>query len=274
MAYAQGLGPANHKLIQFAIRKIFNSLDGITLRDRRSFELLKKTVNKSVHARISCDTVIGSRLFSPGNVKSLLSAKEPLNNNVNEYLKSPYIILSVRHSDVNHEKATSFYHNLSVCLTKFYQSAGFRFLLLPIQKSTKYADDRPVLKKLSDMLAEENVDTEVVQDLDNIFDAIALLQNAELVISNRLHALLLAASAGVPIYAISHQDKIQGCLEMLDNHDSCEIVQLNELSSEGCFPALTRLIKSTEESRKKLAGSVRTWSVNSIVNREVLTNLI
>jgi polysaccharide pyruvyl transferase WcaK-like protein len=109
---------------------------------------------------------------------------------------------------------------------------------------------------------------------DNLDTAAAYLLYAQLVVSNRLHALLLAASFGVPILGISHQVKIIGCLEMLGEKKACSYIEQNKFLHNYAAETINNLLLATSKDKLDLTESIKKWGKKKKGNLEVVSKFI
>ena len=66
----------------------------------------------------------------------------------------------------------------------------------------------------------------IVDTPPDVQQTIALLKKMKMVCAMRLHALVFAASAGVPFIATSYDIKVNGFMEYIENEACCDLNQL------------------------------------------------
>ena len=66
----------------------------------------------------------------------------------------------------------------------------------------------------------------IVETPPDVQQTIAMLKNMKMVCAMRLHALVFAASAGVPFIATSYDIKVNGFMEYVENKACCDLKQL------------------------------------------------
>lgn len=173
MLYANGFGPIGGERAKRRCEKALVHVDVASFRDRGSLSRALPLLHEGTRAYQTCDPAL-----------TPIPARE----------KKDRIALFIRGEDCKKE--------LLSCLKTFFQAKG-RGVFASMNKksdlgSCKKAAEKTGLPFLS---------------LDSFEDASAFIASSRLVISSRLHALVLAASAGVPFIALCHDPKLSAFAE-------------------------------------------------------------
>ena len=269
IVYAHGFGPANNAMTRCVMRVVALLAKSITFRDRRSATLFSRVTGMDTAQFISCDPVIASDRFSPCNVASDVSAQRA------RLLEGwgEYIVASVRRPKLRSiESATSYYRDFGRNLADVQRSIGCRVLVMPAHLSVRHEDDLAVSHLMADAIVSFGGTSEMVEvvEWETASDAAAILQNARVVVGDRLHSLLLAAIAGVPVVGVDIEDKIRGCLEMIGLGRVCHICSIASVSTGAIALAVNTAWECSESERAGLKEAVARWARGDDVNRRIL----
>ncbi len=216
--YAQGLGPLNTVLGRQLTKLAFAQADSITLRDNNSINMLKSW---GLDAALTSDPVWAMQPSAlPQPAQSTL-------DNLRMNPADKIIGISLR-NDI----ALADYHLnlLAQAIAKKFPTTS-SILLLPFQIN----QDLEPLKKIDKYLQELGFKTSSFDPslLNKPSHWLALMQNLDLVIGMRMHALLMALQAGRPVIGIAYDPKVS--------------LLLNEFKQ----PLLPLDLKDEEETRAK-----------------------
>ena len=213
--YAAGIGEVTHNLDRFLIKTIFSRVDFIAVRTEQDKKLLESyAVQKEIV--VTADPVFGLKLP--------VSQKAPEKENRK-------IGIIVRRTKEWQEDVKLF-SKLSDALVK---NLTAEVVFIPFQTS----EDIELLKAIRDKSALPP-DIFYWQNTDELLDVLAQL---DLVISMRLHGLILAVKLGVPFIAISRYSKIKYFLQMIGESEFND-----EITSEALYLQILRKFKSNNSN--------------------------
>ncbi|MFO3797175.1 MAG: polysaccharide pyruvyl transferase CsaB, partial [Anaerolineales bacterium] len=214
MIYAQGVGPLKSESAQEHVRLAFERCQVITLRDEESLTLLQRcgfSPSAAQTVEITADPAFTLEIDSSARQQAediLAQEGIPLGTNL--------ISVSLRYWDLSTESAewlSGVAAGLNAYLAKD-SRAHILFLPFQIDARTPYTDDRPTLQQVRAQvfyperthLIEGEISPRCMQ---------AVFERSALVIGMRLHALILAINAGVPIIALPYDSKVTSLLRQL-----------------------------------------------------------
>jgi polysaccharide pyruvyl transferase CsaB len=273
MAFGQGLGPAEHLVTKIVIRLLKTISDVVTLRDNRSVAIGREVGGRKSNLLRTSDPAITAACFEPNSIGS------QVNNRVREYVQSirPYTLICLRRPKRGPvESWATFYESFARAVAQFYQETGSKLVLFPMQISTRYPDDREVLPVVSEAMLREGIDKSalIIQHWGTIEEGVAIIQGSELVLASRLHALLLAARAGVAVFGISYEDKVEGCLDMIGRNPSCTCVPLVGFDINGAGHAMIAAWKNRTKYREQIMNGINKWAQSDPSNIEILAKIL
>ena len=184
MVYAQGVGPLRRPLAQKLARAGVQSARVITVRDEASQQLLQ-TIGVRRKIEVVADPVWGmtGAEAPPSSGKAwCVALREPT------------------HGEADFRAATSTIRELA-------REAGAQLRWLPMQEARDWPVVEPYTTPEDDVIHTEGVHPR---------DIVAQIAGCELMIAMRLHALIFAASRGVPCVAVNYDPKVQALAQIAD----------------------------------------------------------
>lgn len=190
--YAQGVGPLNRKIAQRVARGVFQNAQVLTVRDQASAELLQKIgVTKTVE--VTADPVWALR-----------AAKLPA------IVKTPPIWNVALRSWPGTEHNIEYSKRTFGAIAEAANLSGAHLRFVPMQPR----EDAPLAAQMRDMARDDEM---VILDRAHPRDVMAECnRGARVMIAMRLHALIFAASQGVPCVAINYDPKVEALAKLID----------------------------------------------------------
>lgn len=175
--YAQGVGPINTWLGRFLTKLVFENIDLITVRDIKSFELLKKW---GITSYYTADNV--------WKINPIKQHSEP-KTRVGVQLRG-WKSLTVKELQV-----------FADCIVKKFD--GREIDLISFQNT----QDMEVLERLGLLLENKGMNVNIIEYEDEK-QLIETISNLDVLVAMRFHACLVAIKLGVPCLAISYDIKV------------------------------------------------------------------
>lgn len=241
MVYAQGLGPAESGLVRWIIRHVLSRAAAITFRDAASQELYRRiagTRSCPGHGAVACDPAVASMLFEPAAVRERVG--DALDSRLGQ--ERPFCLVSLGKPKLTSvQDRADYFGRCARTLAEAYRERPKRLLLFPCLQSRRGEDDRDALRVVAAALLREGVPQGDIAlgGWERLDEAIATVQQADVVFADRLHALVFALMAGVPVIGIQVEDKIPGCLRMVGvGEPAVAVLQPGELGTAKALRAL------------------------------------
>lgn len=209
--YSQGIGPVNGVAGRRLVKKIANRVDVITVRDDRSRkELLDMEVTQPP-LYLTADPVLG---LSRQDL-NLNAAKELLLRNGIDPFR-PVLGVSVR----EWRGLTGYYQVLAKGCDHLARQ-GWQVVFIPMHFPSDIAPSREVARwmKESSVILRENSPVTTVM---------GVIGHTSLMLGMRLHALIVAAVAGVPVVGISYDPKVTSFLKLVEQPAAGKVETLTE----------------------------------------------
>ena len=212
MIYGQGIGPVNINYNRFLMKKIFNSVNFINVRDDRSKkELLNMGVKKDV--LVTVDTVFGIEEPSLSVGEKIL---EELKIDKNKKL----IGISIRPWQNTKEIVTE----IRKACEEIVKNHDYEILFIPCH----FYSDLKIMKEV-----ERGIDKSLknkIHVLDKylyVNEYLSLVGNLDFMVGMRLHALIFSALMSVPVIGLSYDPKINNFLSMIGKNNVLNIANIN-----------------------------------------------
>jgi polysaccharide pyruvyl transferase CsaB len=189
MFYAQGVGPINLPLSKLLMRLVANRVNMISVRDHESANLLKQLGVANPPVLVTADPVFA------------LQPNEDDQKRVAGILPdAPCIGVSVRHW-----AALEGYQAALVPVLDGLAEQGYRIIFLPMS----WPEDVPESRRIMSLM---QCPALLLDRSFNSGEMLALISRLEMMISMRLHALIFAATQGIPFAGISYDPKVESFL--------------------------------------------------------------
>ncbi len=209
MIFAQGLGPLRRRLIRRLTASAFRSAAAITLRDEQSVRFLEDELGvTSPPAQVTADPAM---LLAPCPTERT----EHLLRNCGLSMHAPVVGLSLRGG-----LEEGLVETVVPLIGHLRRALNAQVLLIPFQPS----EDAPVACQL----ATASGGAAVLHGVTDPREILGVISSLDLLISMRLHGLILAAASAVPALGISYDPKVARFARTADQ----PTVNLDELSTE------------------------------------------
>lgn len=213
MFYANGIGPLKKKINRLLTRKIMNKVDLITLREELSYSEIR-------HMDISKPRVIVTADSALTVIDRPETASCDIAGLIGNDAGAPMLGISLRkypgHEKFEHEKYEAVIARLADHMASAYG-------LLPVFIPMQHPDDIPILENVAAKMSCKSV---IIKDKLDVFQTYRVICSMEMLVGMRLHALVFAAGAGVPMVGLVYDPKIQGFLEYVNQASAGDVRQL------------------------------------------------
>jgi L-malate glycosyltransferase len=220
--YAVGIGEIKHPINKYFIKYCFNKVDFITVRTIRDKEMLESFGIKQ-NIIVTADPVFGIDL--PNVV-------------INDTTKKKKIGIIIRKTK-DWKNDVVIFSNISKILTEKFNA---KIIFIPFQESS----DLKLLKNIKNK-------TNGIADIymwNNLDEMLKLFSQLDIVISMRLHGLILAAKYDILFVPIPRYSKIVNFLYAIEETD---ILQINKITAENIYNYILDKTSSRKEYFNKIS---------------------
>ncbi|OGS45651.1 MAG: polysaccharide pyruvyl transferase CsaB [Elusimicrobia bacterium RIFOXYD2_FULL_34_15] len=214
--YAVGIGGIKRSFNKFLIKSCFNKVDFISVRTDYDKNILESfMINREII--VTADPVFG--IVLPIKIK----------DNQQKVKKIGIIIRKTKYW----KEDTEIFSKLSEILT---EKPGTEVILIPFQKSSD-------LRILETIKKKSNAKISILL-WENIEDILNLFSQLDLVVSMRLHGLILAIKYNIPFVPISRYSKLINLMKTIEEKN---ILQATELNAENIYTQITNKISNKND---------------------------
>jgi polysaccharide pyruvyl transferase WcaK-like protein len=242
-----GAGPLDFALSRWFVRRTLSMADYVSLRDHASGELLRKTGFRG-KMKVVADAVWGLRLPK-------LPKKQPAEPREDLVIGiAPMAYGDSKRHWVNDNHG---YHNLIDSLAEFcggMLARGYRIKLFSSDiwfDSQAIADLDAAIRKNFPALASDRVTRESVDNIDDMFAALSLL---DFYVTCRFHGVVFASLLNVPTLALAPHPKVTTLMESLGLSDYC--VDISRCDAADLTARADRLIANMDEVKALIDSHV------------------
>lgn len=223
--YSQGIGPIKHSYNKWLIKMIVNKVDAVFVRDNESHKVLKALGIKKPIV-VAADPVLGIKSSEPvyKYVKNQLDNEKKAGVYLRSWKDDERLIASLEEA------------------LKYIIKEGYKVYLIPMY----YQQDREIAIRLKERLGAE---AEVVDKMLSIDEVVSYTAYFDFIIGMRLHSLIMAAAAKVPMIGLSYDPKVADFMKDM-NIPFC--INTDNLTAHELICKIQKLISSKETIKEQL----------------------
>ena len=247
MLYANGIGPVNRESNISKCNKILNTVDVITVRDKKSLDVLESMKVSKPLIRLTADPVF------------LLDRAENINEISEKIGNDKYFCVSIRNTK---NLSADFEKNLARAIDGISSKYSLTPVFIPLQKSDIKicADTIKHLQTTAAILPQALTPTEIM----------AVVSKAYMAVGMRLHMLIYAAAAAVPIVGIVYDPKVSGFMEYA--HQNLYINDF-EVDENNLFELLDNCLSKAHEIKDELLKTKEELVLRAKENSQIAMEL-
>lgn len=258
MIYAVGAGPLKEPLVQEHVRVALNKVDTLTVRDRRSQQILEESgVQRQI--LVTADPAL---LLKPEPIEYQRLRREGLN------YKKHIVGMSVREvgaaaPDLQEEH----YHGL-LANAADYMIERFDADILFIPMEPRTFDLQHSHAVIARMLRPQHAS--VLQGTYTSGQLLSILRRCEFVVGMRLHFLIFSAIQGVPFVALPYSPKVAGFLDDMQ----MEMPPINYVNEGRLMAYIDKSWDQRDELRTRIQTVLPVLQKRAMQNNAILMDMI
>lgn len=253
MVYANGIGPVEKKINKRVVKKILNTADYITLREKKSVKELENLKVLKPPVEVTADPALNIKPEKKNRIDQLLKGKgiENTDNIIGFSLrewgdKSKHIEIIADSIDYMVKK-----HNICP-------------LFIPMH----YPHDIRICEDVANKMESKAY---IMQERYLVSEIVGIIEKCKLLVGMRLHSLIYAVSVCVPVIGLAYDPKIKGFLEYTGQMSE---LNLDHLSLEELIKALEKSWKNKELIRDSLMQSNKVLKIKARENAKIAISLL
>ena len=227
MLYANGIGPVNKPSNREKCTKVLNKTDVITVRDKRSLDVLRDLSIDKPLIKLTADPVF------------LMEESEDVSRITDKIGVGEFYCVSIRPSRTMKE---TFKEDVSEALDRFCTENNIKAVFLPLQQR-----DLELSKQICSLMTTEPL---LIEEKLTPKEIIALVGKSKITVGMRLHMLIYASVAKVPLVGIVYDTKVSGFMEYTGQD---LFVNDSELSVDNLYELMNESIQNYDEIKLQLS---------------------
>ncbi|MCR4437160.1 MAG: polysaccharide pyruvyl transferase CsaB [Clostridiales bacterium] len=256
MIYANGIGPISRQGNKKRTRHVLNLVDVITLREnlsRRELSLLKVDKPRIV---ITADPALTIEAADDRCVDKIFR-EEGID------FPGPFIGFSVRKWKC-YEKYEDVIAQVADYMTQTY---GIKALFLPMH----YPGDLDIIENILSKMKEKGYVIRKKYDGNYV---LGIIKRMEMLVGMRLHALIFAASAGIPIIGLEYEQKVEGFLQYINQAGYASAGHVRDLEYGKLKDAVESVWKNRQNIKIELEKNTSGLKEKALENAKIAVQLI
>ncbi len=232
MLYSNGIGPLREEHREMT-RKVLNKADIITLRDEASLKELESLGVDKPEIILTADPAFDIECTKDGT---------RLLKGLGIFPDEKYVCFSVR----NWKKASdNFCDEIAAAADYIMNKYKYKVCFLPMQPEK----DTEITHRIQKLMKNRSM---CLEGRSSIEEIMAVIRKAEICIGMRLHSLIYAASAKVPVIGLVYDAKVAGFMDYINQHCylDAENISSEELikTIDECIPRLPQIKEEIGEN--------------------------
>ncbi len=258
MFYANGIGPINKPMNSRFSRRILDRADVITVRERLSYNELKKMGITKPKVLLTADAALAVYIENDEELDSILASEGiPLDNK--------YAGFSVRRCpDCENHQHTKYEQSIAEIADYAYTKYNLIPIFIPMEYHVDIVTIRNIVSKMKTRAY-------IINDNHSVSETFAIIKGLDIMIGMRLHALIFAAYMNVPMIGISYQPKVDGFLEYVNQPS---VGSVKEMDFELMRSKFDLVIENHIEIKTELAKSIQDLINKAQENSRIAIELI
>lgn len=257
MFYANGIGPLENPTNIKMAQRVINEVDVITIREKLSLDELKRLNISRPLIELAADPALAIEIKDVEEVDKLL-----FNEGVSG--SGPFVGFSVRKLPGRPKHKTDEYEKAIASTADYLQKRyGIKPVFIPMQYN-----DLSIIKNVINRMETKGY---VIKNRYSVAQTIGIISRMEMVVGMRLHALIFAASLGIPIVGMVYDPKIEGFLQYVNQASAGNV---RELDFEKLKTVTEKVWNNRHEIRKHLKSEIKQLKERALKSAKIAVDLI
>lgn len=229
-------GPFAYKWQESISAQLIRMFDVVTVREKFSYELLKKYNPKNLH--LSSDTSLLLENFK----------KEKKN-------RSEFVLGFTIRKWLPQMKQKKFENEFAQALITFAQTTKCSIQPIVQVDAPEYGEDDMKLSiKIINILKKSHVKVLPIEKVQNLKSAESIYSSIDMLLGMRMHSNILAALCNTPFVAISYEYKTEGISNDLGVGKYC--IQVNKVRKDNLYEILIKAYGNSESIKKTMGKKI------------------
>jgi len=255
MYYASGIGPIKRNSNRKLTRRIVNKVDVITLREELSKQELEILSIDKPKILVAADPALTIEPEDSSVIDDVFK-EEGINED------GPFVGFAVRKWS-NRKK---YIEIIAKAADYIYE----KYNLIPVFIPMQYPDDIDIINKITGKMKAKSY---IIKNKYNVSTVFGIISRMEIMVGMRLHALIYAASLGVPVVGLSYEPKVEAFLNMVNLTES-NTGDINELEYDKLREKFDYIWDKRDSIRQRLNDTMPVLKKKAFESAEIAVELI
>ncbi len=255
MVYSQGIGPINKEFHKWLTKFLLNKVNYITVRDYNSKKDLVEMGVNSKKIQVTADPVMSmDRIDKESGLRILQtydSSFDPMKPTIGFAFRGKNYTPKIKRI-------------LIETVEKLNKELNANIVFIPFH----YSEDMEINNDLCKVLGNKVI---FLKYRYNSKEILSIFENLDLLVGVRLHSLIFAAVANVPMIGISYDPKIDYFMDTLNKESLCDI---DNLSSRILIEGIYEILNNNESYKECLKNKVIELRNKISINAEIVKKLL
>ena len=253
MLYANGIGPLYKKANRRFARAVLEQVDMITLREEMSLQELKRLAVKKPDVRVTADPALTIDVCDGHEIEDIF-AKESIG------LSSPIVGFAIRQWGKRRKYEKILAKVADYMIEKYLAKVVF----IPMHKPHDLNATLRIVKKMEQK-------GYVIHDTYSASQIMGIISRFDLLIGMRLHALVFAASVGIPVVGLVYEPKIDGFMHYIKQISAGHV---DNLDFYGLKSILDDVWTNRDSLKNNLKVIVEMLKIKSLENAKLAVDML
>lgn len=265
MVYANGIGPIRREKNRLLAKKTLLRCDKISVRDPDSYQMLLDMGIGEDKVRLSADPAFLLEL-PPEEVRRKTLARL----GVSDLAPGSYVVVSLRRLNRKRDREADgkLAEACAALCSRLYREKGLTTVLVPLQPQNDAEICTCACAAIREACGEGAC--RVLQP-ETASELLTVLTGARLTIAMRLHCLIYAAAAGVPMIGLSYDPKIDALLHSLHQPYSYDAAHAE---ADTLYKAVEEILQNEERIRADLSQAAITMRERCLADVAEATHIL
>jgi len=256
MFYANGIGPVNKPDNRRLTQRIVNRVDVITLRENQSFEELSNLNISKPRIIVTADPAL---TIEPADSKEVgrIFDLEGIDR------KGPFVGISAR----GWGEYQGYKDVIAAAADYMIEKYGVKCIFIPMH----FPGDLAVTECISRRMKNGSF---IIRNRYSGSSILGIIKRMEMLVGMRLHALIFAASAGVPMIGLEYEKKVGGFLEYINQAEQASAGHVESLDPEALKGIIDNTWAARAQIRNHLAKITPELKDKALQNARIAVELI
>ncbi len=262
--FANGIGPISDPSNKKYAKKLIDNADYVSVRDSDSADELERLGVERAVVHITADPAFLIEPADGAKITSMLCSMG-IAENERFFAISLRTMGRLKKNGGDPTDETIISEGVRLC-TETSRKYGCRPMILPMQG----AHDSEICRRIA-----EKVSGSVIYTPSDASELIGILSRSEFVVGMRLHSIIFASSAGVPVIGLSYDPKVKSLMRELGQEFIVDLDRENPVFAEDAMEYIKKISDGRDaivENLKKSAAVMREKSMEDIRRAAAIIN--